>query len=59
MADTQAKKEWDKNHTTKVLMKLNNNTDADILAKLKAVPNKQGYIKSLIKADIMQSEKEK
>ncbi len=33
-------------------MKLNNNTDAAILAKLATVPSKQGYIKDLIRADI-------
>lgn len=54
MADSQAKTTWDKNHTTQVIMKLNNNTDAEILAKLATVPSKQGYIKQLIRADIMQ-----
>lgn len=52
MADSQAKTAWDKSHTTQVIMKLNNNTDAAILAKLATVPSKQGYIKDLIKADI-------
>ncbi len=52
MADSQAKAAWDSAHTTRVVMKLNNNTDAEILAKLAAVPSKQGYIKALIKTDI-------
>lgn len=52
MADSQAKTAWDKSHTTQIVMKLNNNTDAAILAKLASVPSKQGYIKELIKADI-------
>lgn len=52
MADSQAKIAWNKAHTTQVIMKLNNNTDAAILAKLASVPSKQGYIKDLIKADI-------
>lgn len=33
-------------------LKLNRNTDADILARLESVENKQGYVKSLIRADI-------
>lgn len=44
--------EWDKANTTQFKMKLVNTTDADIIAWLNAQPNKQGYIKSLIRADI-------
>ena len=33
-------------------LKVNKNTDADILAKLESVENKQGYLKALIRADI-------
>ncbi len=36
-------------------MKLMHSTDADILAKLESVGNKQGYIKALIRADIAAS----
>lgn len=36
--------------TTRVIMNLNHNTDADILAYLNTIPNKQGLIKSLIRA---------
>lgn len=32
--------------------RFNRNTDADILKRLEEVGNKQGYIKSLIRADI-------
>lgn len=35
-----------------VTLALNRNTDSEILNKLDSVPNKQGYIKSLIRADI-------
>lgn len=35
-----------------VTLALNRNTDSDILNKLDNVPNKQGYIKQLIRADI-------
>ena len=48
--ETQAK--WDAEHTTRIYLKLNNNTDADILAKLETVESKQGYIKQLIRKDI-------
>lgn len=43
---------YDASHTVQIKMKLNLKTDADILEKLGAVGNKQGYIKSLIRADI-------
>lgn len=52
MAESQAKIAWNKAHTTQVIMKLNNNTDAAILAKLASVPSKQGYIKQLIRSDL-------
>ena len=43
---------YDKRMTKIITMKLNRGTDADILAKLESVENIQGYIKSLIRADI-------
>lgn len=43
---------WVAEHTTRVVMNLNHNTDAEILAKLASVPSKQGYIKQLIRADL-------
>lgn len=43
---------YDRAHTTRIAVKLNNGTDADILEKLSSVPNKQGYIKQLIRADL-------
>ena len=51
MAD-KAHQQWVAKHTTRVVMNLNHNTDAAILAKLASVPSKQGYIKQLISADI-------
>lgn len=33
-SDTEAKKRWDKENTTKVLLKLNHNTDKDLLEYL-------------------------
>lgn len=43
---------YDAKNTIKVCLKLNLKYDADILAALEASGNKQGYIKSLIRADI-------
>ena len=52
MPDSPAKAAWDAEHTTTITLKLNKRTDADILAKLASVPNRQWYIKELIKKDI-------
>jgi hypothetical protein len=45
-------KEYDVSNTVQIRLKLNKKTDADILDRLDAVPNKQGYIKGLIRDDI-------
>lgn len=52
MPSTKAQIAWNEAHTTRVVMRLNHNTDADILSKLEAVGNKQGYIKELIRNDL-------
>lgn len=57
MADSQAKKDWMRANTTVITMKLNHRTDADILEHLSKLDNKNGYIKSLIRADIEKSRK--
>ena len=51
-AQRKASAKYDKEHTKSMLFKFNTTNDADILAKLDAVGNKQGYIKSLIREDI-------
>ena len=51
-AQIKAQAKYDKAHCVKLCLKLNDKTDADILARLDAVPNKQGYIKMLIRADM-------
>lgn len=51
-AEKKAKIKYDKANTVQLKLKLNKNTDADILAKLDECGNKQGYIKALIRADI-------
>lgn len=51
-AQRKASAKYDKNNTRSVLFKFNMTTDADILAKLDEVGNKQGYIKELIRENI-------
>lgn len=55
MPNSPAKSAWDREHTTQLSIKLNNRLDADILAKLQTVENRQGYIKQLIREDISRS----
>lgn len=43
---------FNKEQTVSVHLRLNKNTDADIIAKLETVGSKMGYIKALIRADI-------
>lgn len=43
---------YDRKNTTRLYIKLNNNTDSDILEALDKVENKQGYIKELIRKDL-------
>ena len=43
---------YNKANTVQVPIRLNKGTDADILAHLESVQNKQGYIKELIRRDM-------
>lgn len=54
-AQIRANEKYDKAHTTGVYLKLNKETDKDILEYLASVPNRQGYIKQLIRDDIAKS----
>lgn len=51
-AQARATAKYDAANTKQIMLKLNLKTDADILAKLERVGNKQGYIKQLIRADL-------
>lgn len=59
LTDEQRKRkyEYDEKYnaenTTQVKVKLNNKTDADILAYLETVPNKQGLVKQLLRASML------
>ena len=54
-AQKRANAKYEREKTRSIKIKLTISTDADILAKLDAVGNKQGYIKALIRADIAKS----
>ena len=51
-AQKRASLKWEAENTVQVKLKLHKVRDADILARLEASGNKQGYIKELIRADI-------
>lgn len=43
---------WKKEHMTMICTRFHNANDADVIEKLKSVPNKVDYIRQLIRADI-------
>lgn len=51
-ARNKAQAKYDSEHTTGVYLKLNKKYDADILAWLAKMTNRQGYIKELIRKDM-------
>ena len=51
-SQSKASIKYDASHTTRVFIKLNDGTDADILAYLQTLPNKQGHIKQLLRKDM-------
>lgn len=51
-AQIKAQARYDKANTKQFHLKLNRNTDRDIIEKLDNVPNMQGYIKRLIRSDL-------
>ena len=55
-AQIAASAKYDKTHTKTIMLKLNNNSDADIIKRLNDMDNKQGYIKSLIREDMRNAE---
>ena len=52
MSKSQNSIKYDKENTKRVFIKLNKNTDKDILDHLDSIQNKQGYIKELIRKDM-------
>ena len=53
-AQLRAQAKYDKDNTVQVKLKLNKKTDADIIKRLSEVDSKQGYIKELIRLNILQ-----
>jgi hypothetical protein len=51
-AQLKATAKYQKKNTRMFTLRLNLNTDMDIINKLEQVENKQGYIKQLIRTDI-------
>ncbi len=53
VSQLRAQKKYDMANTRSIILKLNENTDADILDRLDEVGNRQGYIKALVRKDIV------
>ena len=58
MSKYAAQTEWNKNNTSRVVLKLNHNTDSDIIEQLEKQSSKMGYIKQLIRDDIQKHKAE-
>lgn len=47
-----ADEEWKKKNTVCYSLRLNRNTDADVIERINKQPSMQGYIKRLVREDI-------
>lgn len=56
-AKIRANNKFNKANTRMVSLRLNYNTDADIIQKLDEVDSKMGYIKELIRKDLQTKKK--
>ena len=54
-AQLRAQAKYDKDNTVQIKIKLNKKTDKDIIDWLNDTANKQGYIKSLIRFEILKN----
>ena len=54
----RAKKKYDTLRTKQIVMRLRLNQDADVIEKLRSVPSKTEYIRSLVRRDIRESTNE-
>ena len=57
-AHKRASMKYDKENMRQIKFNLSLKYDLDVIARLDAVPNKQGYIKELIRADIARAKSE-
>lgn len=55
-AQKKAVARYDAKNTQRIYIKLNKNTDADILQHLRSQDNIQGYIKELIRNDMKRAD---
>lgn len=53
-AQIKASNKYNRENTITLCLRLNKETDKDIISKLSEETNKQGYIKRLIRSDIYQ-----
>lgn len=58
-AAKKASKKYDLKTTKMLSVKLNKNTDADILKHIEKIDNKQSYIKALMRKDIKEEDEAK
>lgn len=58
-AKRRANRLYDKENTIMVSVKLNKNTDADIIKRINCIDNKQRYLKALMRHDIYFNKKDK
>ena len=54
-AQKRAAKKYNKEYVVRFLVRINRNTEADILDRLNKVPAKMTYIKDLIRKDIQEN----
>lgn len=54
-AQSRASAKYDKEHTKGIYLKLNKETDADIIGYLEETENVQGLIKSLIRKEMIKT----
>lgn len=52
-AQKRADAKYKSESTARLFVELNKNTDADIIARLAEMPSKAGYIKQLIRQDMV------
>ena len=51
-AQKRADEKWKKNNSTRIMLRLYKNTDADLIEFLETVDNKQALIKRLLREEI-------
>lgn len=55
-AQLRAQAKYNRANTVQITLRLNKRTEADIISRLEAMQNKQGYIKRLIREDMNTSD---